>query len=52
VLVEARGGAATIEFPLTVTDAVPHRWLWIRIAQRTQVVLQLELALVPLEEKV
>ncbi len=51
VVLETRGGRAEIDFPVKVGGDLTHRWLWIRIAQRNQVVLQLELAVVQRERK-
>ncbi len=43
LVVGARHGRAVAEFPLSFSDDLSVRWLWVRVRQGDQVVLQVEL---------
>lgn len=45
VTVGAHEGEATVDFPVSIDHAGP-RWLWVRVSQRRQILLQFELELV------
>lgn len=42
VTVGAREGEAVVDFPVSVDEAAEPRWLWVRVSQRRQILLQVE----------
>jgi hypothetical protein len=51
VTVGSHEGEATVDFPLVVEDDLPYRWVWVRVSQRRQVVLQVELEVLTLDRR-